>query len=122
MMKIHNEDMWNESGNQSKLYLSIAKIENFNGKYDSAKAYIQKSIDTALPNNDEDDKYNTAMAHIQKIISNNADSDTEDVKNVPLYVRTVIDNILPGGMSESIEQSAENYSYETEENSRFSKS
>lgn len=93
----------------SKLFLSMAKIENFNENYAAAKVLIQKSIDASLPSDDKDDKYNTAMTHIRKTIANESDSDTEDIKNVPNYVESAVKNVLPNGLNDRIEKAGEAY-------------
>ncbi len=93
----HGEDR------ESQIYLTIAKVENYEGESDSVDLYIQKAIDTAPAEYDAEDEYAVAMNHIKDLIANEAGSDTEDIKNVPDYVDDVLTHVLPNGISQSIE-------------------
>ncbi len=95
-----------ENNDKSKLYLTIAKLDNLEEDYESSKEYIQKSIDTA--DSTEDDSYAAAMEHIKNIASNNTNSNTEDVKQLPEYIDMAISNTLPNNMVDIIENRAPN--------------
>lgn len=93
-----------DGSDKSKLYLTIAKIDNLEEEYDSSKDYIQKSIDTATDK--DDDTYSAAMEHIKNIVSNDTSSDTEDVKQLPEYIDMAISNTLPNDMVDIISDRA----------------
>lgn len=93
-----------DNNDKSKLYLTIAKLDNLEEDYESSKEYIQKSIDTA--DNKEDDSYAAAMEHIKNISSNNTNSDTEDIKQLPEYIDMAISNTLPNDMVNILENRA----------------
>ncbi len=75
---------------RTKVYLELAKIENYFGNETSTDSYISEAIYSSQ--DCEDDSYVAAMADIITVINN--DSDTENIKSVSEYVDTVLDNSL----------------------------
>ena len=79
---------------RSKCYLALAKLEDYCGNDEMAQNYINEAIGTA--SDSDDDNYRVPMVHVSGII--NGTSDSEDVKNVALYVDQALDNSLPVGI------------------------
>ena len=83
----------NEAGmDRTKVYLELAKIENYFGNETSTDSYISGAIYSSQ--DCKDDSYVAAMAQIITVISNDEESDTENIKNVSEYVNNVLDHSL----------------------------
>lgn len=83
----------NEAGmDRTKVYLELAKIENYFGNETSTDSYISEAIYSSQ--DCKDDSYVAAMAQIIAVISNDEESDTENIKNVSKYVDNVLDHSL----------------------------
>lgn len=82
-----------ESGpDATKIYLQLAKIEDYFGNETSTDSYIS----TAIYSSPEckDDSYVAAMSHIITVIGNDEENETENIKNVSEYVENVLDHSL----------------------------
>lgn len=77
---------------KTKVYLELAKIENYFGNETSTDSYLSEAIYSSQ--DCEDDNYVSAMRQILTVISNGEDNDTENIKNVSEYVDTVLDHSL----------------------------
>ena len=77
---------------RTKVYLEIAKIENYFGNETSTDNYLREAIYNSQ--DCKDDSYATAMGQIMSVISNDGTDDLEDIKNVTMYVDTVLDHSL----------------------------
>lgn len=83
----------NEAGtDETKVYLELAKIEDYFENQTSADSYISQALYSSQDN--KDDNYVAAMSKIITVINNDEDSDTENIKNVSEYVNTVLDHSL----------------------------
>lgn len=83
----------NEAGTDAtKVYLELAKIEDYFGNETSTDSYLSGAIYSSQEC--EDDSYVSAMTDIITVISNDEDSDTENIKNVSEYVDNVLDHSL----------------------------
>lgn len=83
----------NEAGSdQTKVYLELAKIEDYFGNETSTDTFLSTAIYSSQEN--EDDNYVAAMSQIITVISNDEDNDTENIKNVSEYVDSVLDHSL----------------------------
>lgn len=77
---------------RTKVYLELSKIENYFGNEAATEEYLRIAIYTSPEN--EDDSYVAAMLDIISVISNDEDSETENIKNVSVYVDNVLDHSL----------------------------
>lgn len=77
---------------RTKVYLEIAKIENFFGNEISTDNYLREAIYHSQEC--EDDSYVSAMGKIISVINSDDWDDMEDIKNVAAYVDTVLDHSL----------------------------
>ncbi len=91
----------NEAGtDKSKVYLEMAKIENYFENESTANEYINQAIYDSP--DCLDDSYTAPMSQIIKVISNDGTDDTENIKNVTDYVDAVIDNSLTINVYEQV--------------------
>lgn len=91
----------NEAGTDgTKVYLELAKIENYFGNETSTDTYLSMAIYSSQDN--EDDSYVVAMSQIITVISNDEESETENIKNVSTYVDNVLDHSLTVNVEEII--------------------
>lgn len=91
----------NEVGtDETKVYLELAKIENYFGNETSTDSYLRTAIYSSQSN--EDDSYVEAMSQIITVISNDEDNETENIKNVSEYVNNVLDHSLTVNVEEII--------------------
>lgn len=103
----------------TKVYLEVAKIENYFGNEASTDSYLSEAI---FDSGDcEDDSYVSAMSQIISVINNDETNDTESIKNVSEYVETVLDNSLTVDVEEfiSTNQAMPEVENETEISSNF---
>ncbi len=77
---------------QTKMYLQLAKIEQYFQDDSAADSYINQAIYSSQASEDTD--YATAMAQIISVIDNDETGDLEDIKNVSGYVDAVLDHSL----------------------------
>lgn len=77
---------------KTKVYLELAKIENYFGNEASSDACLSTAIYTSQ--DCEDDSYVDGMSRIITVINNDEDNDTENIKNVSEYVDQVLDHSL----------------------------
>ena len=83
----------NEAGaDETKVYLELAKIENYFGNEASTDSYFSKAIYSSQES--RDDSYVAGMTEIISVINNSSESDGEKIKNVSEYVNTVLDHSL----------------------------
>lgn len=75
---------------KSKVYLSVAKIDNYFGNEQASETNINKAIYNSPDCEDSD--YTVPMSQIISVIDNDGTTDTEDIKNVSEYVEAVLDN------------------------------
>ncbi len=75
---------------RSKVYLEIAKINNYFGNETAADENINKAIYDSP--DCEDDNYTQPMSEIISVINNDSVEESENIKNVAQYVDQVIDN------------------------------
>lgn len=76
----------------TKVYLELAKIENYFGNETSTDSYLSTAIYSSPEC--EDDSYVSAMSQIITVISNDEENDKENIKNVSTYVENVLDHSL----------------------------
>lgn len=96
----------NEAGSdRTKVYLELAKIENFYGNEAATDADLSTAIYSSQENTDDD--YVAAMADIISVINNDDPEDTENIKNVTDYVNTVLDHSLTVDVEQIIAPAAE---------------
>ncbi len=76
----------------TKVYLELAKIENYFGNETSTDSYLSTAIYSSPEC--EDDSYVSAMSQIITVISNDEENDKENIKNVATYVENVLDHSL----------------------------
>lgn len=77
---------------KTKVYLELAKIENYFGNETSTDSCISTAIYSSQ--DCKDDSYVDAMSQIISVVRNDEDSDTENIKNVSQYVDNVLDHAL----------------------------
>lgn len=77
---------------RTKVYLELAKIEDYFGNETSTDSCISSAIYSSQ--DCKDDSYVSAMSQIISVVSNDDDSDTENIKNVSQYVDNVLDHAL----------------------------
>lgn len=77
---------------RTKVYLELAKIENYFGNETSTDSCISSAIYSSQEC--KDDSYVSAMSQIISVVSNDDDNDTENIKNVSRYVDNVLDHAL----------------------------
>lgn len=86
------EDAEEEAGtDRTKVYLELAKIENYFGNETSTDSYLSDAIYHSQECKDDD--YVSGMAQIIGVINNHLD-DTENIKNVSKYMASVLDHSL----------------------------
>lgn len=85
---------------RTKVYLELAKIENYFGNDVSTNRDISTAIYSSQDN--EDDSYVMAMAQIISVLKNDPKSDSGEIKNVSQYVATVLDHSLTVNVEEII--------------------
>ncbi len=83
---------------RSKLYLALAKLENYDGNRAMANNYIEYAFGTSGDSDDEN--YRVPMMQMAAIIRGNANP--EEIKNVAYYVDCAIDNSLPVVFGENV--------------------
>lgn len=76
----------------TKVWLQLAKIENYFGNGTAADNYLREAIYSSQDCGD--DSYASAMARIMRVIGNDGDGELEEIKNVPGYVETVLEHSL----------------------------
>ena len=77
---------------ETKIYLELAKIENYFGDEATTDAYFSKAIYSSQES--EDDSYVEGMTQIITVINGDSEGDGEKIKNVSEYVNTVLDHSL----------------------------
>ena len=77
---------------ETKVYLELAKIENYFGDEVTTDSYFSKAIYSSQEN--KDDSYVAGMTQIISVINGDSESDGEKIKNVSEYVNTVLDHSL----------------------------
>ncbi|MBQ3905844.1 MAG: VWA domain-containing protein [Lachnospiraceae bacterium] len=77
---------------ETKIYLELAKIENYFGDEATTDAYFSKAIYSSQES--EDDSYVEGMTQIITVINGDNEGDGEKIKNVSEYVNTVLDHSL----------------------------
>ena len=110
-----------DSNDKSKIYLELAKIEEYYDNPEATDQHISDAINSAQDSPDE--QYSGAMRNILKIINNNDVDDLDDIKNISDYVDVVIDNSLTVDIEEQIsprgaetdDQSSGDNSYSSDE-------
>lgn len=85
---------------QTKVYLEIAKIEDYFGNESSTDSYLSSAIYSSQDN--EDDTYVSSMSKIIHVISDDEEDDLEDIKNVDEYVDSVLDHSLTVDVEEIV--------------------
>ncbi len=90
-------------GEQSKVYMELAKIEHALGNESATDKYIKESLDTYRESSDP--YYLSAMKKIDGVIESR---NPGDVKNAPEYVEDALDNVMPANVTGYIEKSAVN--------------
>ena len=90
---------------RSKVYMELARVESYFGNETAADAYLGNAIYSSQDCGD--DSYAYAMGQIAGVIDGKGD--TEDIKRVPDYVSTVLENSLTVDVEEILaENAAEN--------------
>ena len=102
-----------ETTDQSKIYMEVAKIENYIQNESSTEDYLREAIETAQ--NSDDDTYADAMGHIYSLITDTADE--EDIKNVTEYAQSALEHSLTVDVVETIEAAEEENASESEDDS-----
>lgn len=99
---------------RTKIYLELAKIENYFGNEMSADSYIKGAIYESQECGD--DSYAYAMSQIIGVLDGSG-AELENIKNVPEYVAIVADNSLTVDVEEILSANIQAVMAETEQES-----
>jgi len=107
------EDIANDKSDPDspKAFIQLAKISYYNGDEDKAQGRISSALNTVGVSDDEG--FYVPMSKLAEIISNK--DNTEDLKNIAIYVDEVIDNTADEVVADVVESLTE----ETEETEGF---
>lgn len=89
-------------GEQSKVYMELAKIEHALGNESATDKYVKESMDTYRESNDP--YYLSAMKKLDGVIESRTPG---DVKNAAEYVEDALENAMPADVTGYIEKSTE---------------
>lgn len=109
---------------RTKVYLEIAKIEDFFGNESSTDDFLSEAIYSSQDN--KDDSYVHGMAQIIDVLDNDGESTTDNIKNVSEYVDVVLDHSLTVDVEKIVSpqynpntsDSNQNYDYDYDDEDR----
>ncbi len=85
---------------RTKVWLQLAKIENYFGNQTAADGYLREAIYSSQDCGD--DSYASAMSRIIRVMENDGDGELENIKNVSDYVRVMLEHSLTVDVGEAL--------------------